>query len=240
MNDNTELLADFHNIHVGERVFILGNGPSLLTHDLRPLANEYTFGCNSIGEWAEMPFEPTYYGLSDIQEWKWLDHNNFQQWKDVARFNVQFEGWATHDAYYNVVKAHDSYQASVEGFCGFDDTLPAIPTARSTPMTIAQLAIWMGFREFYFLGYENTRGYVYEPDRTVSMRGHQLFNIDKNVKYSLAIQRNARRLREDLEAQGGCVYDCTPEGFLNGLGPPRRGIGTPQIWEFRELSEVLS
>ncbi len=37
-----------HNIHHGQRCFIIGNGPSLQRTDLTKLKDEFTFGMNRI------------------------------------------------------------------------------------------------------------------------------------------------------------------------------------------------
>lgn len=41
-------LEMLRNLHLGERCFLIGNGPSLKKMDLRPLANEFTIGLNRI------------------------------------------------------------------------------------------------------------------------------------------------------------------------------------------------
>lgn len=242
MMDNTVLMAPYHNIASG-RIFILGNGPSLLEQLplLERLRGEATFCCNSMGRWDALPFEPTYYGLSDIDKHEWLERNRFPHWKNTLRFNVRFKGWPDHEDFLSVEKASDSVQVKNSGTVGFEDVLPPIPTARTTPLTLLQLAAWMGYREFYYLGIEQTRGYAYEPDRLVSMRGHQAFPLDKNPKYQLAIQACAERMRADVEAFGGHLYDCTPGGLLNRTGQEfrRRGVPWREVLPYQELSEVL-
>ena len=55
-------LEPFANRHQGQRCFIIGNGPSLNRMDLRPLANEFTFGLNRIYLlFDEIGFVTTYY-----------------------------------------------------------------------------------------------------------------------------------------------------------------------------------
>ena len=55
-------LERFANRHQGQRCFIIGNGPSLNRMDLRPLANEFTFGLNRIYLlFDKVGFVSTYY-----------------------------------------------------------------------------------------------------------------------------------------------------------------------------------
>lgn len=55
----------FRNLHAGERCFIVGNGPSLATQDLRPLTDEVTFVTNWFAnhELAGI-WRPTYYCIA--------------------------------------------------------------------------------------------------------------------------------------------------------------------------------
>ncbi|MCG8457157.1 MAG: hypothetical protein MI919_12835 [Holophagales bacterium] len=58
-----EALADRHR---GERCFVIGSGPSIKGMDLRPLAEEVTFGFNAFFLVAdELGFLPTYYLVED-------------------------------------------------------------------------------------------------------------------------------------------------------------------------------
>jgi len=62
----TENLLRFKDRHIGERCYIIGNGPSLKYQDLRPLGNEITFGVNGIFLLEdEMGFLPNYYVVED-------------------------------------------------------------------------------------------------------------------------------------------------------------------------------
>jgi GT2 family glycosyltransferase len=59
-------VAAFRNRHRGERVVIIGNGPSLNECDLTKLKSESTFAVNGIFYAAErMGFDPTYYVVED-------------------------------------------------------------------------------------------------------------------------------------------------------------------------------
>lgn len=235
-------LNDYHNASSG-RCFMVGNGPSLLEqlHLLPLLKDETTFCCNSIGEWDELPFEPTYYGVTDLSDYKWLERNRFPHWKKTLRFNVQFVDWPEHPDFQTVQKAPDNVQVDPYGTVGMDETLPPIPTARTTPLTLGQLALWMGHRELFYIGIEQTRGYAYDVDATMSMTGRHAFPLDKNPKYQTAIQRNAAQMRKDIEAHGGRIVDCTPGGLLNVTGKdiPRRNVPWRDVLPYESLESVL-
>lgn len=234
-------ILDMHNTKSG-RVFILGNGPSLLDQDLTKLRDEATFCCNGFPTWKDRPFDPTYFGVTDIYAQHYLDDRVFPE-VDMMRFHISWPGdhYPTNDAFIWVEKAAESVHMDVEGFAGCGSGLPPIPTGRTSPLTNAQLAAWMGYREFYFLGIEQTRGYAYDINAVTGHRG-RLFPIDSNPSYRLAIKRCGRRMREDIEAAGGKVYDCSLGGILNITGMEihgAAGIPAEDILPYVDLREVL-
>lgn len=60
------MLKEYKNKYKGQRCFILGNGPSLLEHDLSLLKDELTFGCNFIFR----RFTPTFLCISDAKKYE--------------------------------------------------------------------------------------------------------------------------------------------------------------------------
>jgi len=60
--ESVERLRRLRDRHAGKRGFIIGNGPSLKTMDLRPLRDEITFGLNRITlMFDRLGFETTYH-----------------------------------------------------------------------------------------------------------------------------------------------------------------------------------
>lgn len=244
----------FHNIASG-RMFILGNGPSLLKQydELKKLKNEVTMTCNGMGRWADLPFTPHYHAVTDIPLYEWLEAA-VGPWKGTVRFACQRAGEDEHPRFLTVPTAPDGIQVWSHGTVGLGDEWEDIRTARTTPLTIIQLGLWMGYRDFYLLGMDNTRGYVWAPEQTISITGRAAFPVDKSVRYAQAIQKAATRMRQDIEAAGGRLVDCTPNGFLNGLrgnrprnrriteeedGLWQRGVPVRKILEHVPLEELV-
>jgi hypothetical protein len=61
-------LKSLHDIHKGERCFIIGNGPSLQQTDLSLLKGEYTFGMNRFFlAFPELGFQTSYFlSMNDL------------------------------------------------------------------------------------------------------------------------------------------------------------------------------
>ena len=59
---NTQCFQNYKNKHIGKRVFLIGNGPSLNKTNLDLLANEYTIAMNRIPLlYKNTIWRPTYY-----------------------------------------------------------------------------------------------------------------------------------------------------------------------------------
>jgi hypothetical protein len=221
----------------------MGNGPSLLECDLSNMKDEATFCCNSFFKWEERPFDPTYYGVTDIYVRKVLNEMaDLCDGSDAIKFHTGWpdERYPRNDAFIWVEKAAENVHMDVVGFVGLDSDLPPVPTGRTSPLTNAQLAAWMGYREFYFLGIEQTvLGYMHDP-----LAGNTAVSgIPKNwnPKIFLAVQRCAHRMRADIEAVGGVVYDCTPWGLLNPTGEHtvRTDIRKQYPLPYKDLRELI-
>ncbi len=227
----------WHNIGSG-RIFIFGTGPSLLQQKglLGKMRGEATFACNSLPRWKDCPFTPTYYAVTDIYGEELLRKYS---WPELAcpKFHIGWDKEVSIPEFLWVEKATDNVQVQSHGFVGFGSELPPIPTGRTSPLTMCQLAAWIGYREFYFLGIEQSdHGYVYDP---ASELGHSGRGANYNHRYLLAVQRCFARARADIEAAGALVYDCTPGGWLNRTGEAKRGVGHKAVLEYKRLEEVL-
>ncbi len=201
------------------RLFVIGNGPSLMEQvDLMPQMNkEDTFVVNNFFR-KYQPFTPTYYAA------------NFVEWKEKRidpvpgpsyvisglRFFLNSGPFTDTPGWIQVQK--DRSNANV-GVLGLGETvLTTIPTCATSPYVMAQLGGWMGYDEIYFLGCEQTNGYWY--DKTAH-RPHANW-LDRINGKSWAI------LKEQYTKAGKEIWDCTPNGLLNGL------LG------YKPLEEVLS
>ena len=118
-------------------------------------------------------------------------------------------------------KAPDDRQVRWQGTWGLQDYLPPIPTAWASPLTIAQLALWMGFTELYFLGIDTTQeGQAWDKEfgRTAKPR---------NIR---SILECADRVRMDVQMAGREIWDCTPGGRMSREG----------VLPYKSLEEGLS
>ena len=136
-------LGLYLDVHVGESCAVLGNGPSLITHDLTRLT------CKHIGvnrSWKLI--QSTYHVVADIEhlreyfagQWdtrllfSWrLPHKKFQAMRTPEKDNKV--RWA--DRHH-----HDWIVQSKRPWSGFSG------------IAAVELAVWMGFDPIYLIGYD--------------------------------------------------------------------------------------
>lgn len=160
------------NIHNGERCFILGNGPSLKTEDLKTLENEFVFSVNQISRHQDFEYiKPTYHFWADANFFD-IDENNpedldllevmkkikttdnsplcffpIQQKAFIEKFELDKE---LRIAYFS------SGMYFYDGFDGEIDYTKFVLGFGTVVQWCITMAIYMGFSEIYLLGCDNT------------------------------------------------------------------------------------
>jgi len=217
-------LTNVHNKFMGKRCFLFGSGPSLLGQVdlLAKMTSEYTFTCNRINKWKEIPFRPYIHCVTEPgpllgygrKVGAVYDYPTATNKVAIAWWPVTAKGWLW------CPKAPDDIQCRWNGYWGWQDYLPPLPTAWASPLTMGQLALWMGFRELYVLGSELTQdGQAWDKEHGRTAAPRQIRSI----------LESADRARRDVKRAGGSLIDCTPGGRMNIEG----------TLPYMELEEVL-
>lgn len=162
----------FKNIHNGSRCFILGNGPSLKEQDLSLLADEYVFTVNQIMRHPDFPkLKTNYHFWADpmffkIDESKAEDLELLEVMKSVNTgsnkpecfFPIdQKEFVTTHgindsinvNYFYSTHIFHDNFDKDIN----YTRNTPGFGTVVQWAIT---MAVYMGFKDIYLLGCDNT------------------------------------------------------------------------------------
>lgn len=159
LNNKQELdkLKSFKNIHLGERCFIIGTGPSLTAKDLDTLKkhNEVSFGSNRIYEvFNQTDWRPTYYANQDYQ----LINNTADLIKTIEckqkflPIDVKSVFKTENDISYFVLKHKEFYPKDAE--FSFDIT-KYIGQGFTVTYGLIQIAKYMGFSKIYLLGIDH-------------------------------------------------------------------------------------
>ena len=201
-----------HNTKTG-RCFILGTGPSLVTQLplLSHLKEEETWTCNRMRKWGDLPFVPTHHVVTEpgpIGAWG-LFVNPIYDFPAVPNriavmwWEVNAPDWLW------CPKAPDDVQVRWQGTWGMGDYLPPVPTAWASPLTVTQLALWIGFTEIYLLGVDTTQtGQAFDPK----------YGRTQKARNITSILECAARMASDITRAGRKFVDCTPGGRLNQEG----------------------
>lgn len=195
-------LLRLRNLYKGQRLFVVGSGPSLRSQmgTLPRLNGTYTFACNRLALWPELPFKPTFYACNlamverrvepadpPFRDFRFLVGYR-SQWSDVAE--GAYGDWV------RVIKSRRVPPAL--GHCN------PIATGFSMAYVLVQIGFWLGFREFYLLGCEQTDGEHIVPNGI-------LHRSAPNIEQGWA------DLKKAIQVRHGNLIDCTPGGRLNGV-----------------------
>jgi len=135
--------------------------------------------------------------------WPQYDHDVTINKIAVSWWPITAKGWLW------CPKAPDDIQIRWEGWFGTGSALPPLPTGWASPLTVSQIAAWMGFTEIFFLGIDTTQqgqAWDRERGRTVEPR---------NIRSILECFERAGR---DAKRAGVRMMDCTPGGLINMQG----------------------
>jgi len=153
--DEIDKLKD---IHKGERVFIVGTGPSLLKTNLKLLKNEIVFGVNTLyGTMSD--FSCKYYMIVDRYAWK-------RDFKHVLKLdNILFLSGMVGRKYLLEKRSYDNYTKRINKIIPLKvagemleekkisrDLKRGVYVGRSVIIHSIQVAYHLGFNEIYLVG----------------------------------------------------------------------------------------
>lgn len=210
-------LRPFHNRHQGERCFILGNGPSLIQTDLRPLRDHVTFGMNRIYlHFPTMGYATTYYAAVNTlvieqcaEEIRRLSMPRFVTWRGrkwLGRSDVIFL---------------DTDYTGPERFC--PDVTRRVFEGSTVTFVALELAYYMGFSEVVLLGVDHSFSTQGPPNVIVTSAGADRDHFSpsyfgRGFRWQLpdleASERAYRLAKDAFEKDGRRVVDATPGGKL--------------------------
>ncbi len=217
---NYRRLVALRNRYIGQRCFIMGNGPSLSRMDLSPLAGEFTFGLNRIYlNFERMGFVPTFYVAVNPLVIE-------QCAADIARIpTTRFVDWGQrrHFAPYpdqeTLIYLWHTYRPHFSR-----DLTKGVWGGATVTYTALQIAYYLGFEQVILIGVDHnftTRG---TPHQVVVSSGGDPDHFDPNYfgkgfRWQLPDLRTSeqayRMAKQAFEADGRRVLDATVGGKLD-------------------------
>lgn len=215
--DTIRQLTTMKDAHLGERCFIIGNGPSLKVTDLKKLMGEYTFGMNRFYlMFPELGFSTTYYisvnslvieqCAEDIRD---LRVPKFLSWRSRDLIQPTEDMLFLHTTYTGAKFARDARGRLWEG--------------ATVTYVALQLAYHMGFKQVILIGIDHSFSTKGKPNTTVISQGddpdhfHEGY-FGKGFRWQLPdleTSERAYKLALDAYTQSGReVLDATIDGNL--------------------------
>ena len=160
-------LKNLRNSHLGERCFIIGNGPSLKPEDLDMLKDEFCFAANRIDRiYDSTQWRPTFYCTQDL--------TIIQNYRDII---TQLQAPYKLMVYSGSRKTGYIGKAMYTPFSGpynypeppifSEDISESIGEGYTVTYTAMQVAAYMGFKELVLLGVDHNFPMDMTPDGKV-------------------------------------------------------------------------
>lgn len=216
-DSSLERLAQFRNIHRGQRCFIIGNGPSLKKTDLSRLRHEFTFGLNRIYLlFAELGFSTSYFVS--------VNRLVMEQFADeiAAKVNVpKFTTQENHDLAAAIPDTTFLFKHNAVGF--YEDVRQGVWSGGTVTYVAMQLAFHMGFEQVVLIGVDHSFATKGKANKTVVSEGGDPNHFDaryfgKGVRWQLpdldTSEIGYALARQHYEAAGRQIVDATIGGQL--------------------------
>jgi hypothetical protein len=226
--------AVFEDKHKGRSAFVIVNGPSLATQDIKGLKDQITFVAS--GFWkhdAVLNWQPTYYSLSDANFFKDSPHTHSFYQSLKARIHsstffvplyrgfdaIQKHGFLPTDRTY--------YMATVGTNGSSNDLTGVVQGFGSVSAFALSQAIYMGCSPIYLLGFDHdylaNRGVDRHFYKGGTIAGHEHTNTpledripyDDEMRANLGLWANYRSLKAIAESKGLQIFNCTRGGYLD-------------------------
>lgn len=212
-------IQKYKNKHLGQRCFIVGNGPSLSVKDLDKLKNDICFGTHRIYNiFDKTDWKPTYYCLQDSNLiYESLDDIKKSDLKH--KFILINKSWKyphIDNALYLNLFSKDFYPEPPDFS---DNSSKGLFGGYTVSYMCLQLAVYMGFKEIYLIGIDHNYTQTLQPDGSIKINNNAkdhfsekdtLSNIPQLFKSTLAYES----AKEYAEQNNIKIYNATRGGKL--------------------------
>jgi hypothetical protein len=236
-SNDSKKISTLKNTHVGERCFIVGNGPSLTTQDLDMIAGEDSFGVNKIFQlYNKTKWCQTYYCCCDKDAWMFCKNffeNNFTNSILLLDMELKIDNLRDHPSIYRFhgaprfsLKRHNYKQ--FENILFAENLQNGVYMVFTVVIIAIQFAIYMGYKEIYLLGadcnYSGDPQKNYPKEMTMNYAQPRYDEVNQNLMRSYSV------VKEYAESHSIKILNATRGGklelfervdldtLLNGLG----------------------
>ena len=220
-------LNEYKDIHLNERCFIIGNGPSLKKTDLRLLQDVFTFGLNRIYLlFPELGFSTTYYlSINDLVIEQCAE--------DILSLQVpRFLSWRSREIIRGALGNQNNLpdnpplsflHTTYTGPKFSQDATQRLWEGATVTYVAMQLAFHMGFKQVVLIGVDHSFSTKGKPNTTVVSKGDDPDHFDinyfgKGFRWQLPDLETSelayQRARENYISANREIIDATVGGEL--------------------------
>jgi hypothetical protein len=227
--------ASFALLYKGKRAFVIGNGPSLNSHDLRLLKGEITFTCNAfylhpiLSEW-----KPTFHSVIDPNCFD--DSEPMGTWFEETCSKMPNTMFFTPFAHIDTICNRNLYPKERTYFCSFSgymsngvrsiDITRRIPGGESVSIFSICLAMYMGCNPIYLLGMDHdwlaqrtSDKHFYEGTiirgAVVGVDNIRATPYELSLRSMLRLWEGYKNVKHLAQSKGIKIYNSTNAGFLD-------------------------
>ena len=161
-NQYVKLFNSLRDSCIGQRCFIIGNGPSLSVDDLEKIKSEHCFGTNEIHRiFNKTEWRPKYYVIMDRyskstpEQIRDLDCETVFLGDYYCRFNQLLRK--------DAICIHQHQQLNENSYSFSPDISKCIFNSPTVSYGAIQIAVYLGYKEIYLLGFDHN--YCFEFDK---------------------------------------------------------------------------
>ena len=229
-NQQIDKLHSFKNKHLGERCFIIGNGPSLNHTDLSRLRNEYTFGLNRIYLlFPKLGFTTSYYVS--------VNHLVLTQFVEEIAEQIpvaKFTSWENFIITKDIPDTFYFYRHNSAGF--HKDITKGLWGGATVTYVTMQIAYYMGFKKVILIGVDHSFATQGKAHAKVTTQDSDPNHFDpsyfgKGITWQLPDLRTSelayQLARNSYEEAGREIVDATIGGKLQVF----KKINYDDLWQ---------
>lgn len=230
----------FYNIHQGERLFIIGNGPSIKNTDLKKINNAKKMAVSNFYLHNDYKIvNPDYYCFAQFTYTSIFNEEIGARWLTDVGNNSGFPQFFFNISEKNLIDQCDSFKGKKINYMYLDKINPdyydeiditnKIMCGQSVTIDCLQLAIYMGFKEVYLVGVEHSEilskqyDYFYERRRSVtgdkdmyaSDNGNVITKFSTQLRTRYYLWEQYKRVKKIAKAKGVTIYNATKGGLLD-------------------------
>jgi hypothetical protein len=218
-SENKKKIKSYHNLHKGERCFIIANGPSLKFIDFSLLENELSIGMNRIYLMKEQNgFIPNYLVCIDKKSQLLQFTGDYDKLEIPCFFNWDLRRLFSKKENQHFIKGKFSPE--------FSKNIVNEPMGNGKTVTYAclHLAYYMGFKEVYLIGKDHSYNTTEKAGSGIVSTGNENNHFIKGY-YKKGMNWDApdykseefayKLSREAFEKNGRIIKDATINGKLD-------------------------